>query len=111
MLGRLQDGAALERVMRWWFLLALGACATSAAAHDIYMRADLYACCHDHDCRVAEPDEVLAQDDGSYLVVPTHERFTRAEVKASPDTRVHRCLYEKNNIRSRTRCILVPTAS
>jgi hypothetical protein len=39
------------------------------------------------------------------------ERFTRAEVKASPDMRIHRCLYEKNNIRSRARCILVPTAS
>ena len=96
--------------MRWWFLLALSAFATSGAAHDIYMRADLYTCCHDHDCRAAEPDEVLAQDDGSYLVVPTRERFTRAEVKASPDMRIHRCLCEKNNIRSRTRCILVPTA-
>ena len=97
--------------MRWLFLVALGALGSSAAAHDIYMRADLYACCHDHDCREAGPDEVLAQDDGSYLVVPTRERFTRAQVKASPDMRIHRCLQDKGNIRSPTRCILVPTAS
>lgn len=97
--------------MRWLFLVALGACASSAAAHDIYMRADLYACCHDHDCREAEPGEVVAQDDGSYLVVPTRERFTRAQVKPSPDGRTHRCLYDKTNMSSRTRCILIPTAS
>lgn len=82
-----------------------------AGAHDIYMRADLYACCHDHDCRAAEPGEIVEQDDGTYLVVPTGERFTSSQVKASPDGRFHRCLYEKNNIHSRTRCVLVPAGS
>jgi hypothetical protein len=87
-------------------LVALPVC-----AHDIYSRADLYACCHDHDCRVAEPGEVVEQQDGTYLVTPTQERFTSADVKASPDARFHRCLYDKHDVHSRTRCILVPAGS
>ena len=91
--------------------LALLGLAASADAHDIYMRADLYPCCHDHDCRVAEPGEIVEQDDGTYLVTPTGERFRSADVKASPDGRFHRCLYDKGNIHSRTRCVLVPAGS
>jgi hypothetical protein len=91
--------------------LALACLAGPAGAHDIYMRADLYSCCHDHDCRPAEPGEIVEQTDGTYLVAPTGERFTSAQVKASPDGQFHRCLYEKKNIHSRTRCVLVPAGS
>lgn len=80
-------------------------------AHDIYMREDLYTCCHDHDCRPAEPGEIVEEANGTYLVVPSGERFSSAEVKPSPDGRYHRCLTDKSNIRSRTRCILVPAGS
>lgn len=91
-------------------LLALVA-AMPAEGHDLYDRPDLRECCHDHDCRVAAPGEIVEQDDGTFLVAPTGEVFSRHRVKASPDGRYHRCLYDPSNPRSRTFCVLVPAAS
>lgn len=99
--------------MKPWpiLLVACLAWVGPAAAHDIYQRGDLRECCHDHDCRAAAPGEIVEQDDGTFLVTPTGEVFSRHRVKASPDGRYHRCLYDPSNPVSRTFCVLVPAAS
>ena len=94
---------------RWLILLSFYA--GTASAHDIYNRRDLRECCHDHDCRTAAPGEIVQQEDGTFLVVPTGEIFARHRVKASPDGHFHRCLYDRSNPESRTFCVLVPAAS
>jgi hypothetical protein len=68
-------------------------------------------CCSDRDCRPALQGEIELMGDGRYLVVPTGEIFTRAQVRPSFDQNFHRCLYDPSNPKSRSLCVLVPAGT
>jgi hypothetical protein len=85
-------------------VLALISCclAGGASAHDFYARE----CCSGHDCRPADPGEVVAAPNG-WRVVPTGEFIPRWATKRAPDGRIHRCTREGDPA-AMTICLYVP---
>lgn len=63
-------------------------------------------CCSGRDCREALEDEVKLTREGA-VVVPTGEVFRYEHLRYSPDGKIHRCLGDPKNIKSRTLCLFI----
>ncbi len=92
----------VEALMRTALTLMLALLATAASAHSWYDQQ----CCGERDCRPVPCEQLVEDNNGSWLYIPTGNRFDSLQVKPSQDRHCHVCISS-----GRSLCVFIQTGT